>query len=617
MPSLSAAVMVLSWALAADNELPNGYCLIGGGFGFREADTAPWIVDNDVNNRLNAALAMYNVVLDDADGDALAEYALQNLIRQTRGRLRARVVPSQGDCYVTDGDTTPCIVAMSNTESPDCTGTLGHGGCDLNGCFVILCQDQIAGVGDDGGPDLTDGDLMKLLQHELTHAYGLYHTNIVEGCAPEYFTCSGCADEPPLACGTSDGCDGELMCAENRCSASAFYQPGDGSGIRNLYGGSYQNRRVYWGRDAVGAMDPPVLVPSSPMRTAAFPPRLDCAESNSPTNQCAAVFATRTASVSSISVIRLAGASGTSGWTTQVQTHSLALQASMPPDIAIDPTGTVGYVVRVDDVGTMRSTRVPLSGGGTTSVTLAGKPVLPPRIAYADGYVYILSVEATPATAQSFTYPKWYLQRITTAGTNPTPIEFDAAPQSSVDLDDEFWFSYHEPVADFDFDCVAGAVPSKCTIVAHFLHDDANYAINRARSITFEVFVSQYGASAHLLDADWDVDIYDTNATSSVSLTSGVLYTHLGRPLESGTTTQNTRVQRISGDRLSDTILHTNAFSSDAETCEAASAHGFSFAGVTTHGGYSAAFCPRCVGSAGRLESAHLGRRADLDDFCY
>src|SRR6185369_7915226 len=96
------------------------------------------------------------------------------------------------------------------------------------------------------------------------------------------------------------------------------------------------------------------------------------------------------------------GPAGDAGWSTQQVVRTLASKAVMAPDIALNPAGTVAYVVFVGTNHAPTLVRVPLDGSATTTLNLGApddgsvliRAVLPPRVVFADGRVRVLVLDS-------------------------------------------------------------------------------------------------------------------------------------------------------------------------------------------------------------------------------
>lgn len=616
MSRCALALVVATFSLRAAAQDPDSFCMdivnplnLG--------NPAPWIIDQHVNTRVNFGLS--NVSLTDADIENSVDRSLQHIVRASRGSLKARVLYGGVECSLQDGDLRPCIEAYNNDEDPDqckAGGFLGLTVCNAFGCNIKICQDN----GWDGAWE--DGRWQKVITHELGHTMDLDHVDAGgAGCAGA--RCSGST------------CAGELMCTSVGCLGSSFLTYGDARGIRAsapanpIYGPlNYPaySRRLYWGSDAVsdGLQVPVRAAALSSTANTFYNPRISCSLSTSPTNQCAAVYAE---SLSQIRIARLSSPSAGGGWDTEVVVRTLGATASLAPDIAINPSGTVAYVVHANAAQNIVVTRVPLDGSATSVVTLGTgfRPVLPPRIDFVDGAARVLILDDRGAGLRTLP-PTFRLFAVSDgAGAPPTlgvtQVFIVPASGSAVDIDSTVsgaWTDTHTIVGDYDFACRQLLDIGRCTIVALFTHDDpGGVRVTRPRSI--RLTVDGTSTTASTVDADWAAELDDAaNAILGASVDSlGRLAVAWSKPITSGTQTANTKVVRFATESVAGTVLSESEHRGDAQTCSTMSANGESFGAASMHGGYSISYCRSCGGTDGTLESAQWGNRSDGNTQCY
>lgn len=650
------ALLVALWsssALAVGDGNPNSWCPIG--WWFWSKDTVPWRLSDDVEGDIATPGANDSPIsLLDVRRDLDA--ALQQTSRLARHKVRSRITWADGvNCD--QWSNIPCI-SSAGTEDSICNGTQigaegaigGYANCDQFGsgrCWIVLCVNSIP----IRSSTMAMGSVRGLFTHEIGHTLGLQHVNVDVGPNQQ---CGNDTEALTPDCGTTDGCDGELMCTQggpSSCSLNSTVRQGDTVGMRTHFGGSSQyltrkEYRVAWtNADAVG----PSAVSQYSGYVGAFPQRLACASASAGVNHdCAAVRVITSSGNTSIRVMRLnAGATIGSAWSFATAA-SFDFPVFQAPDIAITPDGEYAFVAlsRASGGGDVWVVRVDLDTGATQSVAVrtqgvtgdALQPDLPPRITWvkawsrpvlwvaarSDGGLNAFPIDnplatMTPGDNLRFgdTYPE------TPGSTDPGSLLGD----STTGLLEQTGLR-----AEFDVDCgrytyVGGQYPwltyyhDTCVVVAPRLSSLQSQGYDgqlQSRAIQFRYYPNPlFGApnAKTIPAASWSTGATaNLNGVLGVALSNTRILVAASTLVYTASQTTNTALLMHSGDSVS-SLLDSELVKSDAETCGSATYWGYAVGGMTMHGGYPLAYCASCSWQG--FEGSTFGARSSSDDFCW
>lgn len=579
-------------------------------FGVNVPDSTVWRVDNDINERIDF-VDKPNESNDEIT--AIVNTQLQNFARLSRARFRARAQTAECSGPVA------CIRARSNGEEGGLcqqgfTAFVRVPGCGVgNNCEIILCEDNINAANPRWGLATLD----KVVAHELGHAYSLAHPHASTGLST---LCSAGAFNSPLSpCpgGTSDACEGELMCAAGNCGASAFVTDGDARGLRDRYhgaGNAVQLRKVFFGAEAPPISGQPnVLFPLSPLgASSVYAPRIDCAELTSPTFQCVVIQSSAAFDrPSSIIMSALAGYSST-GWGTIAPAPGGFVQHTFPPDVAISDTGQVAWYVYTTpypaNFAFLVEVNLTASPMTVTAFSLGFRAALPPRVFYNSdlGQPLVLARAVVSGASQSFNKTRWVLKART--GTGIATVDFSVLDDTGDSTE-----SFRQVVADFDVDCRRQSGPNPCVVAV--LHHQPNDSAIEGRSIAS----LEFSVDAFLqvtVGPTWYYREVPIQSVDGLTLSPNRLFVSAALPITAGTETANTRLLEINGTSVAGTLVASTTAVSDAETCSSQTFDGLSLPAFSMWGGTSIAWCPSCD-AGGRLLSAHFGRRSDGNNYCF
>ncbi|MCC7109852.1 MAG: hypothetical protein IT382_11225 [Deltaproteobacteria bacterium] len=589
----AAALLAAGTANGTNNNTPDSYCQKLAA----TSDTTAWTIDpglpavlTDVVTRLNA------YTYDDVRN--IADQHLQNIVRHSRARVRMRMVGGSPTC---SWGSQSCFTSRSDAQHAEC-----QNGAQAVASNFLFGAAAVAWCSTNRTDTLSPANLDELVAHELGHVYGLTHPSGPSDSEAPPANCAALNVARAGCDGVSDECEGETMCGKLGCFASPHLAAGDMNGLRRKYTGTtgYGERRLWWGMDPLPGVNLPALQVPAVAMTTAFPPRIDCAKSATPSGpySCVTVITRVVNGAMNISLVGLSGWTPT-GWSTAVLVGNYPVNIIMPPDVAMNTSGTYAWIVGVDSAWSSYARRVNLLDGTTSSIIYLGShDVLPPRVSfYSDtGLPYIANVRTAD----------WLL------GTDP-PNDFPALEARMVSLFSDLPFDVgglQLPAAnDFDFDCrrLTGGV-DKCVQVNLQRTDEVQTGADELWSRSFSI--SSGGGVVY--DGPKVDGAYTANAVIGVALSDAALFVNSGRRIMDGTTTANTRVSEYSQLSVSGAAASTSTHPSDADTCSTGSSWGYTIPAATMHGGYSIAWCQGC-GATGALVSAHMGRRSDGDTFCF
>jgi len=547
------------------------------------------------------------------DARGLAEIALENLARHGRAGVQARILTGEANC---DPLSEPrCIAALTDAEDPWGCGLFSQAlaYAHFSTKSVVFCVDHNTQL----------YRVTNILEHELGHAHGLNHVEAEPNCSSA--PASDC-----LVAGTTDGCEGEKMCRSPGCNGGGSgFAPGDAFGLRTVYFGTSNavDRWVTTGSAYLPGVTGFHFMSPAPGWVSVFAPRIDCARSSSPSNQCAiahASFSTQT----QLRIVTLNGWS-TSGWSTPGYPLTWNITVQTPPDIALSDGGSVAWVTRttLSPSDNVQVRRVSIATGSTTAVYLGYHSTLPPRIAFygshsspiAEEHALVVGAEGKTG---SLTLGRWRLHHLVyTVGAHSSSLTAQAIDFDELDdIDNSLGGDDVDEniiVTDFDFDCES-ELDGLCVLAA-VLWDRTTETTSRVNAVQRRRFRLPASASAvTMVDADWLRDTsYRAQAVIGVSYANPRLYVSSGR-FGLGSSANNTRVVEYAASGSTSpagTLLHKNDF----DTCTAiVTVDGDAISGATQHGGTSIAFCPSCNGDSGTLESVHLGHRETSPyDYCF
>jgi hypothetical protein len=438
-------------AVAADG-LTDSYCFLD----HQSSDATVWNVNARFTDYLNTAGNLTSSApVSDADARAVVDIALQNLTRQSRATIHARVNDTASTC---DTGNSNCITAKSNLEDFTCL-TQSYNAYTNSNNSIVFCLDR----------NISPGLVAPLVEHELGHAYSLAHVNdaYADVCAatPNGF-CDG---------GVTDGCEGELMCRAQGCTGTGpGIAAGDALGLRVTYNnasGDYVPRFVNTGRSLLPGQGsfqfqtPAIL---SGGLDSAHAPRIDCARGSNPLHKCVVV---RTYPSTGISerITTLDDWDALQGWVTAQNIYSVGSSTSftMPPDISLTNGGGSAWTTRVTDSATdnVQIRFVNLTSLNTYTALLGYRTRLPPRIvSYGTDIALVVGVDTATG--------RWRLNRIrfsTSTRPNLSVDSIDFGVLGNQGSTDNF---HNHIVSDFDFDCDRSGNGAQCVIAAALLEED-------------------------------------------------------------------------------------------------------------------------------------------------
>lgn len=560
---------------------------------FGGPESSVWRVDDNLASQLNVR-SNGSISLDDTEMLNAVDQVFQNWPRQSRVRIRARVKSTVENCFGNDGDTRPCIEGALDSEDNECldatNATAAHAGCDLDGCSVVFCLDNLEpGVGNFGNLDWGgQKSFATVLEHELGHVYGLTHVE----------TCSG---------SNSDGCEGELMCSAIGTLQGPHLSFGDSRGVRQKMNGSqtFQNRQVHTQSHTQGSS---AITTSDLSRLASHMPRIDCAEQVNGTATCVAIVPFNSSGTHSTKVVKL-NSWGVAGWGSNVSAATVNSRHMFAPDIAITPDGTVAYVSAVSEVNNNAWVwRVDLGSGATTMASLGYEAALPTRIAWNEDIGRPVVVGAI----RDESGPTWRMDRVNFSGGSLTntkltlPTGFETPNEGGS----------RQITGDFDFDCrVATGAADDCVLVA-VLHDDTSSTRDVGKSFSHHFRVTTTTVTFQD-DPNWVVSAQqEAQAIIGVALSPTRLVVSEGRRAADGSTSNTRRIEFAGLSEADSNFSFSTLFRSDAITCTGGTVDGVSFGAATPHGGNSISWCGTC-GTAGRLEGLTFGLREGGDALCW
>lgn len=542
----------------------------------------------------------------------VVDQALQGFVRHGRVRIRPRVII--GTCE-----------PDNQTDGKNCVGSIvesglaaGHADCTRGGECDLFVR-----IKPNVNRAWSNGAFASFLTHELGHAYGLDHPYPTE---LDSETCANInVPRTPCPGGWTDGCGGELMCGSQSCRMG-YVREGDAIGMRTVYNtspyGQLEERRVFWGVDSLPIGSPSLTFSGF---TSAFEPRIDCAESSSPINQCVMVTAQGIDDgyrVNSLAVIRLNGFSNGAFATATSVLNSTNRVVTLAPDVAISKDGSLSFTAFTDrNLGGQVFVReVDLTNGAvhlqtmpavvTSGTALGGAPLasLPPRVAATDdnggGAIAVYARVPDGDSAEQFGRHIWEV-----VGVFPNA----STEVQRVDASSVFPVSDAENrsiATDFDVDCLQQSGTDVCVIVAK-LFDSSPADPEHFRSRRFTINWTTHIATP--VDG-WQVGAYQSNAVLGVAAFSTGTTTRLvvsaGRSIMASSATENTRLVEYGSLGVAGNGLYNVALVSDAEACTGTSGSNATMPPLSTSGGYSLAWCPSC-GANGSLISTQFGRRFD------
>lgn len=610
-------------------------CYLDTGYPSAPAATV-WTIDPDLAGALSAQFLDASFSSDEVR--AIFDRALQGVSRRTRSVSVARTTVD--DCT---SERDGCVTFRSDAfaSNDECDGShAAYAFCAPwpYGCSVTICTDNFA------NQSWTDKKLETVLAHELGHIYGLAHVNSespeVTWCDPNAPACpsggpctfigygfacigesacevrrddEGCPEA--WAGGTATGCGGEVMCSSTACAWSSYYTGGDIVGLQTKYsGGVERHRRVFTGAQALPLSGSPALAALGTVKTL-FPPRIDCAESTSPTTQCVAVTSEYDSSFGyRIRVRKLNGFSAaTTTWTSSTVTNTISvanpLNLVMPPDITIDNLGNFAWVVYTtsDDRGLTRVVKIRLQDGAViSSISSPSTPVFPPRIAFNSdlGEPILLSGRRVVGSTGQGREPRWKLQRVGST----SMADFATTFTGDAETDDRGISQ------EYDFDCQVTSGAADPCVIGAILREGSLAPVDLPWSRSFTVTT---GNAATFAPA-WEQGAFSTNAIIGVTTPNSParVIVSASRTIFDGTSQTNTRNFERSTLSFATGAVSNTAISADAESCSSNSHRGYSISAATQHGGYSIAYCPSC-GTNGRLISLQMGKTDAGGTFCF
>jgi hypothetical protein len=345
---------------------------------------------------------------------------------------------------------------------------------------------------------------------------------------------------------------------------------------------------------------------------------------------------------------------GLKGWSTSGWQGTLIYSGKaglvFEPDIAISEDGTTAYLAMTSWAANEQvwAWALNLTNGNVKMAGTGSQANLPPRIAFDSDLedALLLDVAAVkvaptnPPPLASYNTPIWKIFRIhydaaTNTLSTPTDLSSHNVRQSGFEGDP----AVRLPFSDYDFDCQRVATATdNCVVVAILTpeNDDANHhPFGSLRSLAFNVDAQTSDVTFLTGGTGWQETIDSVNhlptplstglnGVIGVTISSNHLYVITGRTLQSGTDTNNTRVSEFtstvsvaSGVPTEDSVVN---LKDDVETqtltCNShTTIDNETTSAASQHGGYSAAWCPSCGTSGGRLEG--LAMLAPTDGFCF
>lgn len=552
-------------------------------------DTLAWRLDQGrLAEAINSWDTSTNEHITSGNAHIFVDRTIQNISRNSRARIRHRVIPFASSCSALDWNGDACITAHTNGESNACLefpGSAAWGGCSgpLTGCTVHFCSENISdpaipGVWGVGLPAM-------VLTHELGHALGLDHVIEDDG-----FTCS-----------QSDGCESELMCPTG--NAANLLRDGDSKGVRERYNGNALklfNRELWHGARA--SSDAP-RGSSYAGSGASYPPRLACSSFNNGNTNCVMLVHDQVGDTSQRTRLVALITPTVSSWSATQTVITSSLGYTLPGDVAIDPYGAEALYTRVRPSSTLASvtaTRVDLTTGAVSVRDLGYSSLWPVRATYNDdlgGFVVV-------GVSKSASIQVWraHLVRFENGALTAEAIAFN--PQGI-------------PAADFDFDCRFNIFgPTDCVLASPLFAEEAGGGVGRVFSRVFRLS-GGVGSRIATFQGGWARSaLADAQAVIGLTLSPSAMHISAGVTRLGGTT--NTASLQYPSLSVASTPTESSFERGDASSTscsDATSTGNFSMGASTPHGGHSLAWCPTCTSN--KLRSLHLGKRTDNDTFCF
>ncbi len=510
-----------------------------------------WKVDDDFDDWMRTS-SLVPSTLTHQDARGLVEIALENLARHARAGVHSRVWVGETSC---DPLSEPrCIAALSDAQDPwGCGMGQGLAYTHWSTKSVVFCIDHGTAM----------HKLTSILEHELGHAHGLAHVEAEPNCSNSPAT--GCA-----VSGTTDGCEGEKMCMSPGCNGGGpGFAPGDAFGLRTVYFGTSDpvDRWLTTGSAAVPGITGFHVMSPAPGYLSMHAPRIDCARSASPSIQCAIAHAWHSSNTN----VRISKLSGwnSSGWSTLSYTQSWAISAYVPPDIALDDSGSTAWLTRTTSSASnnVQIRRINLATESTTAVSLGYHSILPPRIAYYGNYnnpnleehALVVGVEGRTG---ALSIGRWRLHHITyysnSGGLIATSVDFGDLDDRNDTLDTQD-VDVNMIVTDFDFDSES-ELNGLCVLAA-VLWDRETHSPTIVNGVQRRRFRLPLGATAvTMTDAVWRRDTsYRAQSVIGVAYAGPRLYVSSGNFALAGSSVNNTRVVQYSSSTSTtpeSTLLH-------------------------------------------------------------